>query len=365
MAKSDDDSDHSDYSLTRRRFVTMTACAAGLLPLGSNFGFAENGPAQNNGAQRKGAVPYRTLGRTGEKVSLIGVGGYHLGKQDVSEDEAVRIVRTAIDNGVNFIDNSWDYNNGVSEQRLGKALQNGYRQKVFLMTKIDGRDAKTAAQQLDQSLQRLKTDHLDLLQFHEVIRMNDADRVFAPGGALEAALAAKKAGKLHYIGFTGHKSPEIHLHMLEVAKQHNFHFDTVQMPLNIFDAHFDSFQKKVLPVAVKEGIGILGMKPMGDHFLLETKTVTPAECLHWEMNLPTSVVITGIDSMNILRQNLKAARDFQPLSEQEITTLMQKTAQVAKNGEYEKYKTSHHFDSTYHNPQWLGPKGQAGEPAPA
>ena len=222
------------------------------------------------------------------------------------------------------------------------------------MTKIDGRNKKTAAQQIEESLRRLQTDHIDLLQFHEIIRESDPDRIFAPGGGMEAALEAKKAGKIRRIGFTGHKSPDIHLKMLNTAFAHQFKFDTVQMPLNVMDAHYNSFEKKVLPVLVKHEIGVLGMKPMGDHLILNSKTVTPVECLHYAMNLPTSVVITGCDSIPILEQALKAARTFRPMSEAELASLLAKTAKAAQNGQYELYKTSHQFDGTYHNPQWLG-----------
>src|SRR5438876_6290436 len=298
-------------------------------------------------------IPYRRLGRSGERVSVIGLGGWHLGIQS-DEQETVRIIRTALDSGINFLDNCWDYNDGASEIRMGKALRDGYRQKAFLMTKIDGRDKKTAAQQIEESLRRLQTDHIDLLQFHEIIRDSDPDRIFAPGGGMEAALEAKKEGKIRRIGFTGHKSPDIHLKMLNTAFAHQFKFDTVQMPLNVMDAHYNSFEKKVLPVLVKHEIGVLGMKPMGDHLILNIKTVTPVECLYYAMNLPTSVVITGCDSIPILEQALKAARTFRPMSEGEVASLLAKTAKAAQNGQYELYKTSHQFDGTYHNPQWLG-----------
>src|SRR6202453_2434100 len=201
------------------------------------------------GADTKSIVPMRTLGHTGERVAIIGIGGYHLARPGVDLEESIRIVRTGLDQGVNFLDNCWDYNAGLSEVRMGKALRDGYRQKAFLMTKIDGRTAASARQQLEQSLSRLQTDHLDLIQIHEVIRMNDPERVFAPGGTLEYLEQARKEGKVRFIGFTGHKSPEIHLHMIETARQHNYTFDTVQMPLNIMDAHFDSFAAKVVPVA--------------------------------------------------------------------------------------------------------------------
>jgi aryl-alcohol dehydrogenase-like predicted oxidoreductase len=300
-----------------------------------------------------GGIPYRRLGRTGEMVSLIGVGGYHLGRQ-ADDQEAIRIVRTAIDNGINFLDNCWDYNGGASEIRMGKALSDGYRQKAFLMTKIDGRSESAAAAQIDESLRRLQTDRIDLLQFHEIIRASDADRVFGPGGALEVVLKAKQAGKVRYIGFTGHKSPAIHLRMLKAAAAHEFTFDAVQMPLNVMDAHYDSFEKQVLPVLVDHGTGILGMKPMGDPFILVSNTATAIECLHYAMNLPTSVVITGCDSLPVLEQALRAARSFRPLSQAEVAALLARTAPAAQEGKYELYKTTHHFDGTYQNPQWLG-----------
>jgi predicted aldo/keto reductase-like oxidoreductase len=299
-------------------------------------------------------IPHRTLGHTGEKVSMIGIGGYHIGASSVPEQEATRIIRTALDNGVNFLDNCWDYNNGKSEVRMGKALRDGYRQKAFLMTKIDGRTKSAAEQQINDSLRRLQTDHIDLLQFHEVIRETDPDRIFAEGGGMEAALAAKKQGKIRYIGFTGHKSPDIHNKMLETAFAHNFTFDSVQMPLNVMDAHFDSFEKKTLPILVKHNIGVLGMKPMGDKIILQSKTATPVECLHYAMNLPTSVVITGCDSMQILQQALEAARSFRPMNREEVAAVLAKTAPAATKGEFEQYKTTHNFDGTYHNPQWLG-----------
>ncbi len=304
------------------------------------------------GLERK--IPHRTLGRTGERVSAIGLGGFHLGKPDLDEGESIRIIRTAIDNGITFLDNSWDYNNGMSEIRMGKALRGGYRDRVFLMTKIDGRDKKTAEGQLGESLRRLGTDVIDLLQFHEIIHTDDPERIFAPGGALEAVLEARDEGKVRYIGFTGHKSPDIHEKMLATAASHGFHFDTVQMPLNVMDAHFESFEKRILPIALKEGMGILGMKSMGDAIILRSGIVTPMECLHYAMNLPTSVVITGCDSMTILEQALSAARTFRPMSAEETQGLLAKTAQVAANGRFELYKTTENFDSTTHNPQWLG-----------
>jgi len=299
------------------------------------------------------SFPYRTLGHTGEKVSLIGLGGYHLGQQS-DEQESIRIIRTALDSGINFLDNCWDYNGGLSEVRMGKALRDGYRQKAFLMSKVDGQTKQAAEQQLEESLRRLQTDHIDLLQFHEVIRESDPTRILGEGGGMEALFAARKQGKIRYIGFTGHKSPDIHLKMLETAFAHQFTFDAVQMPLNVMDAHYESFEKKVLPVLVKHDIGVLGMKPMGDSIILRSKTASAVECLHYAMNLPTSVVITGCDSLAILQQAIDAARTFKPMHQQEVTQLLAKTASAAAKGEYELYKTTHNFDGTYQNPQWLG-----------
>jgi predicted aldo/keto reductase-like oxidoreductase len=329
--------------MDRRRFLQTAAATTLMTSLSKQLAHATD----------KGTVPTRVLGRTGEKISMVGLGGYHLGMQS-DEQESIRIIRTALDSGITFLDNCWDYNNGQSEIRMGKALRDGYRQKAFLMTKIDGRTRQAAAQQLEESLRRLQTDHIDLLQFHEVIRDTDPDRIFAKGGGMEAVLEAKKQGKVRYIGFTGHKSPDIHLKMLNTAFAHNFTFDAVQMPLNVMDAHYDSFEKKVLPVLVKHNIGVLGMKPMGDKIILKSKTASPIECLHYAMNLPTSVVITGCDSLEILQQAIGAAKAFKPMSAGEVSSLLAKTAPAAAKGEFEEYKTTHNFDGTYQNPQWLG-----------
>jgi len=337
------DSANQDSGFSRREFVGMAA--ASLLMAGRLSGSTEN--------DRNHGIPYRTLGRTGEKVSVIGLGGYHLGNQS-DPGESIRIVRTGIDEGINFLDNCWDYNDGESEIRMGKALRDGYRHKAFLMTKIDGRTRTAAAAQLNESMRRLQTDRIDLLQFHEVIRDSDPERIFGEGGGMEAVLEAKKAGKVRFIGFTGHKSPDIHLKMLATALKHGFKFDAVQMPLNVMDAHFNSFEKRVLPALTENGIGVLGMKPMGDHVILESKTVTPTECLYYSMNLPTSVVITGCDSMPILQQALDAARSFQPMDSSKVAALLAKTSKAAEAGQFELYKTSHQFDGTYANPQWLG-----------
>lgn len=304
-------------------------------------------------ASRKGDMLYRPLGRTGEAVSILGLGGYHIGIPD-SEQESIRIIRTAIDRGLTFMDNCWDYHEGLSERRMGKALRDGYRDKAFLMTKIDGRDRKTAAKQIDESLRRLQTDRVDLLQFHEVIRLEDPDLIFADDGALAAVLKAKEQGKLRYIGFTGHKDPLVHLRMLDVAAAHGLRFDTVQMPLNAMDAHFRSFQQNVLPRLVQEGIGVLGMKSMGSGDILDSGKVGAIECLHYTMNLPISVVITGIESMPRLDQALEAARTFSPLDAGQVSALLKRTREVAEKGQYELFKTGTVFDATARNPHWLG-----------
>jgi aryl-alcohol dehydrogenase-like predicted oxidoreductase len=298
-------------------------------------------------------MPHRTLGKTGEKVSCIGLGGFHLGQSHLEEADAIKLFHAAIDRGINFSDNSWDYNQGESERRVGKALK-GYRQKVFVMTKFDGRTKGSALKQLDESLQRLQVDHVDLWQFHENIRLEDPDRFFAPGGAVEATEEARRAGKVRYIGFTGHKDPSVHLRMLEMADKHRFHFDTAQMPINVMDAHFRSFEKQVVPLLLEKQVALLGMKSMGDKNILTSKTVTPMECLQYALSRPTSVVITGIDSMQILDQAFQAAASYSKLSSADIAAMLQKTAPAAADGKYEPFKTTPGFDSTARHPEWLG-----------
>ena len=299
-------------------------------------------------------MPTRTLGRTGVEVSLIGLGGWHLGFDYLDEQLSIRIIRTAIDNGINFMDNCWDYNEGASELRMGKALRDGYRERVFLMTKIDGRTKEAATKQLDESLQRMQTDHIDLVQHHEILRYEDPHRIFDEQGANAALIEAREAGKIRFIGFTGHKDPRIHLYMLEVAKENGFQFDTVQMPLNVMDAHYRSFEKLVLPELVKENIGVLAMKTLANGTILKSKTVNAIECLQYAMNLPTSVVITGCENMENLEQALTAARTFKPLSEAEVISLLSRTAQPASRGEYELFKTTSIYDGTAVHPEWLG-----------
>lgn len=301
------------------------------------------------------SVPLRRLGRTEQHVSAIGLGGFHIGQSHLADAEAIALIHGAIDGGITFLDNSWDYNGGTSEMRMGRALSyGGYRDRAFLMTKIDARTKRAAARQIEESLSRLLTDRIDLLQFHEVIRNEDADRIFAHDGALEAALAAKAAGKVRFIGFTGHKHPAIHLHMLEVARKHDFVFDTIQMPLNVMDAHFRSFERLVLPVARDLDLGILAMKTFGDAHILKTGLLEPIAMLHYGLNLGTSVVITGIDSRPVLEQAFRAVETFVPLEPDVVAAMLAKTAPLARDGATELYKTSHFFDSTVQNPAWLG-----------
>lgn len=335
---------------TRRDFLGRVAMGiAGVTGAGLNSSALEKAFAStvSNG------MIYRTLGRSGEKVSLIGLGGAHIGIQP-TDKESIHIIRSAIDNGITFMDNAWDYNQGQSEIRMGMALRDGYRKKVFLMTKTDAQVKNLWNKQLHQSMQRLQTDVIDLIQFHEVIRMSDPDRIFGSGGAFEAALAARKAGKVRYIGFTGHKDPRIHLKMLNMGFKHHFTFDAVQMPLNVMDPHYHSFVEKVVPVCVEHGIGVLGMKPLAEGIIPRSHLVSAIECLHYAMNLPTSVVINGCDTMERLHQALEAVHTFKPMSQAQVTALLDKTAKAAANGGMEPFKTTHEFDGTYHHPQWLG-----------
>ena len=273
--------------------------------------------------------------------------------QEGSVEDSVRLVRTAIDGGITFMDNCWDYNQGNSESRMGKALADGYRQRVYLMTKLDGRTKASALAQLEQSLRRLNTDVIDLVQIHEIIRPSDPQRCFAAGGCIEALIEAQKAGKLRHIGFTGHKDPSLHLAMLATARRHNFRFDTVQMPLNVMDAHYRSFEREVLPELVKDEIGVLGMKSCGSGELMKSGVVSAEECIRYALSLKTSVVISGMEKLDILRKNLDIVRRFKPYSEEERLALLARTAPAAREGKYELFKTSQRFDGTEQNPHWL------------
>jgi aryl-alcohol dehydrogenase-like predicted oxidoreductase len=330
------------------------------------FAMAARGAEKQAGGAPQGAVrtgkyriasdakaKTRELGRTGVRVSIVGLGGYHLGLPH-DEQESIRIVRRALDHGLNFLDNCWDYNDGKSEERMGKALRDGYREKAFLMTKLDGRTAKSAADQLEQSLRRLQTSRIDLVQIHEVIRDDDPERCFAKGGTIEALVAARTAGKLRFIGFTGHKDPRIHRKMIETARKNGFHFDTVQMPINVLDAHYRSFEKEVLPLARQDGIGVLGMKSMAAGLILESRAAAAVDCLRYAMSVPgVSVTVTGCDNEGVLEQALWLATTFQPMEDEERQKLLARTAAYAQGGKWEKFKTTEMFDGTEQHKQWL------------
>jgi uncharacterized protein len=285
-------------------------------------------------------IPRRSFGRHSETVSALGLGGFHIGKMS-TESEAIKLIHEAIDAGITFLDNAWEYNEGKSETRMGKAIKDR-RDRVFLMTKVctHGRDAKTAMRQLEQSLKRLKTDYLDLWQIHECAYYNDPERHFAKGGVVEALELARTQGKVRFVGFTGHKDPAIHLEMLS----YKFPFDSCQMPLNGFDATFKSFEQLVLPEVKRQGIAALGMKSFGAGAAVKHKTVTPAEALRYAMSLPVTVTISGVDSLRVLRQNVKIARGFQPMTEQEMQAYRTRLADQAADGRFELYKTTAQHD---------------------
>jgi len=310
--------------LTRRDFLGAAALGTGGIALG-----------QSNG------IPQRPLGKTGLQTSIIGMGGYHLGSAD-DEKAAKRMVDEAIDAGINFFDNCWDYHEGKSEEWMGSALK-GKRDRVILMTKVctHGRGRDKAMEMLEQSLRRLQTDHLDVWQIHEVIHYNDPDLIFAPGGAIEALAEAKKQGKVRFIGFTGHKDPEIHLEMLS----HNFPFDTIQMPLNPFDATFRSFEQQVLPEANRRGIAPFGMKSLGGSGeMVKRGAITAEEGLRYAMSLPVAVTISGMESPDVLHQNLAVARNFKPMTPAEMQSLRERCHPDASDGRYELFKTTKKYD---------------------
>lgn len=345
-------------SVPRRAFVggalSTLALGAACRPNAAPESAPKEGDVRRVSDERARAqMPTRKLGKTGLEVSLVGLGGFHIGIQE-TDAEGVKIVQSAVDRGVTFLDNCWDYNGGKSELRMGKALaEGGRRDKVVLMSKIDGRSKKACLDQIDQSLARLKTDRIDLMQIHEIIRPGDPADCFKDGGCVEGLLEAQKAGKIRFLGFTGHKDPDIHLAMLAEADKHGFAFDAVQMPLNVMDAHYRSFEKKVLPVLVEKGIAVLGMKPMGSGIILEAGVCGPVDCLHYAMSLPTSVVITGCDSMGVLDQAIDAALRFRPLDDAERAKLLGRTKVAAAEGTYEKFKTTQQFDGTEKNKHWL------------
>ncbi len=330
---------------SRRRFLTLGAAAVGAAACQRAPDGIEASPLPPlpHDPVPAGAVPRRKLGSTGADVSILGLGGFHIGKADTL-DEAKRIVAQALDAGVNFFDNAWEYNDGKSEDWLGKALA-GKREHAFLMTKVctHGRDHTVAQQQLEESLKRLGTDYLDLWQVHECVYDNDPERHFAKDGVIRALEDAKKAGKVRFVGFTGHKHPRIHQKMLS----YGFAFDTVQMPLNVFDANFRSFETEVLPLALKRKMGVIGMKSLGGtgQAIIEG-VVTIEEALRYAMSVPgVSVTVSGVDSLGILEQNLKIAREFQALTTEEMQALRARTADDAGDGHFELYKSTTRFDA--------------------
>jgi len=318
---------------TRREFLAHVAASAGTA--GAGLTLLKSLSLWAVG----GDIPRRALGRTGERVSLLCLGGYHIGVPK-NPAEGIHVIEAALDRGINFLDNSDDYHRGESEVRMGKAIR-GKRQQVFLMTKHHGRDKKTALRTLEESLRRLQTDYLDLWQFHEIVYETDPDWIFSPHGGIEAAYLAKKQGKVRYIGFTGHKDPAIHLKMLSKP----YAWDTVQMPLNLLDPHYHSFEKNVLPMLVERKIGVIAMKPLAGGNLLKTNTVAPIEALHYVMNLPVSAVCTGCESMEILAQAIRAVESFQPLSKPEMSSLRARTQPFGMTGRYEPFKSTSSYDA--------------------
>ncbi len=311
--------------IKRREFIRLTSAALAGLSVG--FPIAST--------TKPGEIPYRILGKTGLKVSLLTVGGHSIGRSAMlTEKESIRLMRTAIDEGINFFDNAWDYHDGRSERRMGKALKDGYRQKVTLMTKHHGREPKRAQQHLEESLKRLKTDVIDVWQFHEIDEPQEVESIYT-SGALDFALKAREEGKIRFIGFTGHHRPALHLDMIS----RGFEWDTVQMPINVLDHHFMSFSQQVLPVALKKNIGIIGMKSLAGGALPENWLVPAVDCLRFAMTLPISTLCSGMDSIDVLHKNIATARNFEPMAEDEMAALLDRTIPMAKDGQYEEYKT--------------------------
>jgi predicted aldo/keto reductase-like oxidoreductase len=325
-------------TLSRRSFLKG---AGAILPLAAQTGvFATPGAVE-----RRNGIPYRAFGRTGDKVSILGVGGFHIGVP--GESEGIGIVRAAIDEGVNFMDNAWEYHDGESERRMGKALRDGYREKAFLMTKCCARDARGAMVQLEESLTRLQTEVIDLWQFHECNYDNDPDLLFAKDGAIHAAVKAKEQGRVRFIGFTGHKSPHIHLKMLAQG----FDWDSLQMPVNLCDAHYRSFTREVLPVALERGMAVIAMKTQGGGMIPEKAGVSPHECLRYSMSVNVPVCLSGMRRLDEVRKNVAFARTFEPLSTEERAALLAKVEPLAGAGVLERFKSTQRYDSAYHQQQ--------------
>ncbi len=334
----------SSQEPTKRREF-LQASAAGLAAVGLAGAFAEG---SQNPQKNEGGIPLRPLGKTGQNVTMIGLGGFHASIHE-KEADSIALIQRAVDEGITFLDNCWDYHDGAAEERMGKAIsQGGRRDKVFLMTKVCGRDAKLAQQHLEDSLRRLKTDHLDLWQFHEIVYDNDPEWIFSAGGAIETALKAKEQGKIRYLGFTGHKDPAIHLKML--AKYPDW--DTVQMPLNVLDGQFRSFQHNVLPKLLERKIAPIAMKSLaGDGSVITKAKVKPADALRYVFSLPIATLVSGIDSMKFLEQNLEIARNFTPVTDDERAKIESSVNTVAGDGRFELFKTTKFFDGPYHRKQ--------------
>jgi predicted aldo/keto reductase-like oxidoreductase len=333
----------SEPGRTRREFLQQAAAIGATIAVGGAALGEEGLPLFD---PRGGRIARKPFGTTGQTVSILGIGGFSLG-QAPSYDEAERIVHEAVEAGIDFFDNAWEYNGHRSEEWMGRALA-GRRDRAFLMTKVctHGRGKDVALQQLDESLRRLKTDHLDLWQIHEVIYWNDAELIFRPGGAIEALVDAKRQGKTRFIGFTGHKHPDIHLRVLALAEQHGIRFDSVQLPLNAFDATFRSFEQQVLPAVRRHGAAALGMKSLGGGGeAIQQGVIGVDEALRYAMTLPVATTVSGIDSLAVLRQNLAIARAFKPMTPTEMEALRQRCAATAADGHLELYKTTMRYDA--------------------
>jgi len=318
-----------EHTSTRRDFVKKTA-----------YGFCvANAFSHTLAASKESDIPMRPLGSTGVRVSMLGLGGYHIGR--IRDDgQSIRLIRNAVDRGVTFLDNAWEYHGGRSEELMGRALADGYRSKVFLMTKHHGRDKKTAMAHLEDSLRRLRTDVIDLWQFHEIVYEDDPDMIFAADGGIEAADLAKKQGKVRLVGFTGHRDPLLHLKMLA----YGYPWDAVQMPMNVLDPHFKSFQKHVLPILVKRKIGVIAMKTLASGYVLRTNVTAPEEALSYVWSQPVSTVVSGMDSTELLETNVALARDFRRMSSNEQATLLERTKEAGLTGKFEPFKTAPNFD---------------------
>ena len=309
-------------AMKRREFITNTASAMAAMSL-----------AGITTAFRIKEMPYRILGKTGLKVSLLGVGGHHIGNRSISDETSKAVIRGAIDNGVNFLDNAWHYNDGRSEELMGKALLDGYREKVYLMTKHHGHDPETARQHLQESLTRLQTDYIDVWQFHEIMTLAEVEKIYS-SGVLDFVQKMKDQGKIGHIGFTGHANPAVHRAMLEKG----FDWETVQMPINVLDHHYLSFSQEIIPMLRERNIGIIGMKSAASGRIVRENIASARECLTFTMSLPVSTLISGMEKLEFLNENLETARNFTPMGEDEMAALLDRTYDAAQGGQFEWYK---------------------------